>query len=689
MSKIWRAAALAATFGLVCAPASGEEGMWTFDNFPTARMQREMGWAPDQAWLDRVMAGTARMPGCSATNVSGAGLMLTNHHCVISCVNALASARANYLEDGFMARRREDEQRCPGMYMQVLTGVTDVTARIEAAARGVAAEGFVHARDAEIARIEGACAEGERCEVVTLYQGGRYALYRYKRYDDVRLAFAPEHSVAAFGGAPDNFNFPRYCLDFALLRVYENGAPAVTPAHLAMRFTPLSEEEVTLVAGNPGATSRQRTSVQLAFERDVALPWQIANMAEARGRIVAYARQGPDQARVAASTLQNVENAFKVYWGRRAALADPTGFARVTAAEADLQARVARNAASQRAVGDAWGEVAAAQTAYRDFFFAYQYLEPRAGERSLLFGYARDLVRAAAERGKPDEERLARYTNARLPSVEQTLLAPRPVTPGFEQIHLELWLFKMREMLTVDHPTARRVLGSESPETLAARLAQSRLADPAFRRALWEGGAAAIAASTDPMIVFVRGWDSDARALRTQYETQVEGPIARAHERIAMARFQAFGDGVYPDATFSPRLSYGRVEGWMEGSRAVPAFTYARGLYARATGQAPFALPQSWRDAAERIDANTIFNASTSHDVTGGNSGSPLLDREGRVVGAVFDGNIHSLGGEYFYDGALNRSVAVTATAMRMALVDVYGMEALAAELEAGAATTP
>jgi hypothetical protein len=215
------------------------------------------------------------------------------------------------------------------------------------------------------------------------------------------------------------------------------------------------------------------------------------------------------------------------------------------------------------------------------------------------------------------------------------------------------------------------------------------LADPAFRRALWEGGAAAVAASTDPMIVFVRGWDNEARALRAQHETQVEGPVARAHERIAVARFQAFGDDVYPDPTFSPRLSYGRVEGWTQGSRTVPAFTYARGLYARATGQAPFALPQSWRDAAERIDANTIFNASTSHDVTGGNSGSPLLDREGRVVGAVFDGNIHSLGGEYFYDGALNRSVAVTATAMRMALVDVYGMEALAAELEAGAATTP
>ncbi len=682
MSKLWRAAALAAAFAFASAPASGEEGMWTFDNLPTQRMQREIGWAPDQAWIDRVMAGTARLPGCSATNVSGQGLVLTNHHCVISCVTALATARANYIENGFMARTREEEQRCPNMYVQVLAGIADVTQRIETATTGAAPEAFARMRDAEIARIEGECASGERCEVVTLYQGGRYAVYRYKRYDDVRLVFAPEHSVAAFGGDPDNFNFPRYCLDFSLLRVYESGAPAATPAHLSMRFTPLTDGEIALVAGNPGTTSRLRTSAQLAFERDVALPWQLTSLAEARGRVIAYAQQGPDQARIASNTLQNVENAYKALWGRRMALADAEGFARITAGEADLQARVRRNAASQRATGDAWGEIAAAQNAYRDIYYPYQYLEARAGERSLLFGYARDLVRAAAERDKPDAERMPRYTNARLPSVEQAINAQRPIEPAFERIHLELWLSKMREMLTVDHPVVRRVLGSESPEALAARLSQSRLADPAFRRALWQGGTVAIAASDDPLIVFVRAWDEDARTLRAQYQAQVEGPIARAQERIARARFQAFGTGLYPDATFSPRLSYGRVQGWQEGSRTIPAFTYARGIYERATGQAPFALPQSWRDAHNRINADTIFNVSTTNDVIGGNSGSPLLDREGRVVGAVFDGNIHSLGGEYFYDIELNRTVTVAATAIRMALADVYRMDALVAELE-------
>ncbi|HRP12257.1 MAG TPA: S46 family peptidase [Terricaulis sp.] len=682
MSKVWRAAALAAAFALASAPASGEEGMWTFDNMPTARMQRELGWAPDQQWLNRVMAGAARIPGCSASNVSAEGLLLTNHHCVISCVTALATAQANYIEDGFMARQRTQEQRCPGMYAQVLMGITDATAQIEAATAGVDAEGFAAARDAEIARLEGACRAGEHCEVVTLYQGGRYALYRYKRYEDVRLVFAPEHSVAAFGGDPDNFNFPRYCLDFSLLRVYENGAPAATPAHLSMRFTPLSESEITLVVGNPGTTSRLRTTAQLAFERDVALPWQLTSLAEARGRIVAYSQQGPDQARIASSALQSVDNAFKALWGRRTALADAEGFGRVAAAEADLQARVQRNAASQRATGAAWDEVAAAQAAYGDIFYAYQYLEPRAGERSLLFAYARDIVRGVAEREKPESERLLRYAQSRLPAIERGIVTARPVTPAFEQIHLELWLSKMREMLTVDHPIVQRVLGRESPEALAARLAQSRLADPAFRRALWEGGAAAVAASDDPMIVFVRAWDEDARALRTQYVTTIEGPIARAQERIARARFQAFGTNLYPDATFSPRVSYGRVEGWNEGGRVIPSFTYARGIYERATGQAPYALPQSWRDARARIDGDVIFNVSTSHDVIGGNSGSPLLDREGRVVGAVFDGNIHSLGGEYFYDGELNRTVTVASTAIRLALGDVYRMDALVAELE-------
>ncbi|MBL8537911.1 MAG: S46 family peptidase [Hyphomonadaceae bacterium] len=676
--------ALAVAAALIAGPAGADEGMWTFDNFPVVRMRAALGWAPDQAWLDRAMAGTARLPGCSASNVSAEGLVLTNHHCVIACVTALSTREANYIESGFMARARDEELRCANTSVQVLAGIADVTDAIAAATADAAPEAFARVRDAEIARLERACAQGPtRCEVVTLYEGGRYALYRYRRYDDVRLVFAPEHAMAAFGGDPDNFAFPRYCIDFAFLRLYENGRPARTPNHLSMRFTPLQEGEIVLTAGNPGRTSRLRTTAELAFEREVNLPWQIDSLAEARGRLLAYAMRGADQERFASSALQGVENSLKGLSGRRQALADAAGFARVAAREADLRTRVGRNRAAQREVGDAWGEIANAQTAYRDMFFRYQYLEARAGERSLLFAWARDIVRGAAERERPDAERLPRYTEARLGVVEQSLRAQRPVSAEFEALNLAFWLSKLREHMTADDPAVRRILGGESPEALANRLARSQLSDQSFRVQLWEGAAAAVSASDDPLVAFVRAWDGEARAAREQYVAQVERPIARAHERIARARFRAFGEAAYPDATFSPRLSYGRVEGGTESDgRAVPAFTQAGGLYQRAASDPAFALTRPWIEARARLDATTIFNVSTSNDIIGGNSGSPLLDREGRVVGAAFDGNIHSLGGEYFYDGALNRSVSVASTAIALALRDVYGMTNLLAELE-------
>ncbi|MEZ5970485.1 MAG: S46 family peptidase [Hyphomonadaceae bacterium] len=679
------AAAVLGLVGLGCVPVvHAEEGMWTFDNFPADRMREQMGWAPDQAWLDRIMAGTARLPGCSASNVSGQGLVLTNHHCVISCVTALSTTDRNYVEDGFMARAREEELRCPNMTVDVLMSITDVTANIDTATAGVTAEGFARARDAEFARLTRECTTADTsCEVVTLYQGGRYGLYRYRRYDDVRLVFAPEHGMAAFGGDADNFNFPRYCLDFSFLRLYDNDAPAVTPAHLDMRFAPVAENDIVLIAGNPGRTSRLRTTAELAFERDVNLPWQIASLSELRERLIAYSAQGPDQSRIASGALQSVENSFKGLSGRRQALADPEGFAQVAEREADLQQRVHRNRAAEREVDNAWREVERAQTAYRSMFYRYQYLEQRAGERSLLFAWARDLVRGAAERDKPDGERLARYTDARVPSVARSLQANRTITPEFEEIHLAFWLSKLREYLGANDPVTRRILGAGSPETLAASLSQSQLADPNYRTQLWQGGSDAIAHSDDPLIVFVRSWDADARAVRAQYVSQVEGPVARAQERIARARFRAFGEEQYPDATFSPRVSYGRVEGWSEPSgHTVGAFTYAEGLFERATGQPPFALSPRWVDARARLDAHAIFNFSTSTDVIGGNSGSPLLDRNGHIVGAVFDENIHALGGEYFYDGALNRSVIVSSTIIRVALSDVYGMNDLVAELQ-------
>jgi hypothetical protein len=680
----------------MAAPAAGEEGMWTFDNFPAARMRSELGWAPDQAWLDRVTEGTARIEGiCSASSVSAEGLILTNHHCIRDCVQDLSSARADYLADGFMARVRSEERRCEGMAVQRLLAVTDVTQRIDNAARGVDAAGFPRARDAEISRIESACVgtdAAKRCEVVPLYQGGRYALHEYKRYQDVRLVFAPEAAMAHFGGDPDNFNFPRYALDVSFLRLYENGAPAATPNHLRLRSEPLAEGDIVLVSGNPGTTSRLLTTAQLALQRDYIVPWRLANLSELRGRLLAYAERGPDQARNVADDILGVENSFKGFTGRRLALVDTQAFARIAAAEADLQARVQRNRAAIRDIGDPWGEIARAQETYRGFFLAYQYLEARAGGGSRgvpgasdLFAWARDIVRAAEEREKPDAQRLPKYTSARIGAIEQAVLAERPIDRALEELQLSFWLTKLREYLTVDDPRTQRVLGRESPEALAHRLVTgTRLDDPAERARLWRGGEAAVAASTDPLIVFVRAWDSDARALMLRYQREVEGPTIRAQERIARVRFQAFGTNLYPDATFTPRLSYGRVAGWSEANgRVVRAFTRMGGLFERATGAEPFALSPRWVSARPRLDMETPFDVSTSNDIIGGNSGSPLLDRDAHIAGVVFDGNIHSLGGDYYYDGALNRSISVTTSALRAALTQVYGMDALVAEFDA------
>jgi hypothetical protein len=679
-----RPAIIAAAALSLAASAAAEEGMWTFDNIPTARMRQEIGWAPDQAWLDRVMAGAARLQnGCSASIVSESGLVLTNQHCVVGCVRNLSTAENNYVDNGFVTNRREDELRCQGMAVQVLTGISDVTADINRATAGAGAEGFSRARDAEIARLEGECTSGaNKCEVVTLYQGGRYNLYRYRRYDDVRLAFAPENSMVQFGGNLTDFEFPIHCIDFALIRLYENGAPAPTPTRLHMRFTPLAENEQVMIAGNPGSTSRLRTVAELAFARDYDLPWQLTNISEHRGRFEAYSDIGPDQARSATSLLRGTENGFKGLYGRRLALVSAEGFARITAGENDLRQRINRNSRLRRDVGDAYGEIERAETAYRGFYFAYRYLEGGPFGSS-LFGYARDLVRAADERAKPDSERLPRYTDARIATVEQSIRATTPVDPALEEIVLSVWLTRLQTYMTINDPNTNLVLQRQNPDALARALAQSRLSDPAFRAQLWEGGAAAIAASDDPMIQFIRRWDGAARAVRTRYQTEVEGPVTRAHERIARARFQLFGEEQYPDATFSLRLSYGRVAGLTEpGGRQVTPITHVSDLYASA-GAPPFEPSARWRDAQSRIDQNAILTVATTNDIIGGNSGSPLLDREGRVVGAVFDGNLHSLAGDYFYDGTLNRAVAVAATGMQAALRDVYRADALLAELSA------
>jgi hypothetical protein len=660
-----------------------DEGMWTFDNFPSVRVNATYGVNVTDAFLKRLQQSSVRLAsGCSASVVTEGGLVFTNHHCVRECVQSLSTSQVDYVKDGFTAEGEADERKCAGIQAEILTTIADVTPRVTTAAAGKSGRDFVTARDAEIAVIEkDGCAGREatfRCQVVSLYQGGQYKLYTYRTYSDVRLVFAPEGQTAFFGGDPDNFNFPRYDLDAAFLRLYENGRPVRTPAHLDWSTSAPAAGSLVFVAGNPGTTQRLLTADQLQSLRDSVLPDSLFWMAELRGRLIRFSGESAEHARTAEDFLFTIENSFKVYRGQLQALSAP-GFIDNKRRDDDaIRARWQSTAAGQP---DPWAEIRRAQDARRALAQPYTYLESRAAYGSDLFRYARALVRAAVERAKPNGERLPEYTDSRLPLLERQLMNPAPVYADVERLALEFWLSKLRENLTADAPATKTFLGKDSPEIIAARLVASTLGDPAARKALWDGGLTAVRASTDPMIQFVLATDDESRSVRQAYETEVSGPTDRGATRIAEARFAALGTGTYPDATFTPRVSFGAVKGWTEGGRTIEPFTRIGGLWERATGHFPFDLAPRWEAARGRVDDTVAFNMVSDNDIVGGNSGSPVVDINGRVVGAIFDGNIHSLGGSFGFDPNLNRSVSVTTAAVTEALKNVYGAMALLREL--------
>ena len=678
---------VAAILAWLCGTAAfADEGMWTFDNFPTASVNQKYGLHIDQAWLDRVQGASVRLSsGCSASIVTGDGLVLTNHHCVRDCAQQLSTATVDYVKDGFQVAKREDERLCSGMQADVLSAISDVTEGVTRAAAGKTGQDFVKARDAEIAAIEKAgCAGKEdkfQCQIVTLYQGGQYKLYTYRKYSDVRLVFAPEGMTAFFGGDPDNFNFPRYDLDCSFVRLYEDGKPVKTPDHLVWSAAPPKDGEPVFVAGNPGSTQRLLTADQLESLRDLALPQTLIQFSELRGRLIRFTEESAEHARIANDLLFGIENSFKAFHGEEKALVDPALIAAKRAADNDLKAKVAVNPALAAEIGDPWTDIAKAQTAYRALYLSYSMMEARAGIGSDLFRFARTLVRAAAEKAKPNSDRLPAYTDSRLALLSKTLLDPQPVYPELEQVALEYWLSKLRENLTADASGTKIFLGKDSPEPLSARLAQSKLSDPAVRKALWDGGLAAIQASDDPMIKFALATDAASREVRKQYEERVSGPTDRAAQKIARARFAIYGTNVYPDATFTLRLSYGKVEGWTDNGVTVPSFTYYKGLWERATGQFPFDLASRWQSAQSKVKPDTVLDFVSDNDIIGGNSGSPVINAKSEVVGAAFDGNIESLGGAFGFDDRVNRTVSVSTAAITEALRDVYGNQALAAEL--------
>ena len=680
-------AALLAVPAALISSAAADEGMWTFDNFPAAKVKQLYGFAPDQKWLDRVRLASVRLDnGCSASIVSRDGLVLTNHHCVAGCTADLSSPGNDYLQNGFFTSSRKDEKICPGAEASILQSVIDVTDRLRNATANVAAEEVGRKRVAEIAAIEKeACGENtlKRCEVVSLYRGGQYKLYTYDRYNDVRIAFAPEMQAGFFGGDPDNFNFPRYALDMALLRLYRNGEPVSFQDPLRLDPAGAREGDLVFVSGHPGTTERLLTIAQLEFQRDHYLPWRIEYLAQIRGSLLAEATKGEEEARQVNDALQGVENSLKVFRGQRGALVEPSFFAAKVADEKKLRNALAADPGLHSKYGDPFGDIQALIVAQKQAYLPYQMLEVRFGAGSVLLNDARTLVRGAAERAKADAQRIPEFTTTRLPTTERAVLAMVPINPALEKLEIVFWLDKTREYLGADHPAVKALFGNRTSTDIAAEIvAGSQVGDAAYRKRLWEDPGQ-VAGANDPAIALVKRIDTAAREARARYEASVTSPASIALEKIASLRFDVLGQDIYPDATLTLRLSYGVVKGWTDPVHGeVKPFTYVPGLWDRATGAYPFNLAASWVGGKSKIRPGTQMNFVSTNDIIGGNSGSPVLNREGRIVGVAFDGNIHSTGGAYGFDPALNRTVSVSSQVILEALRKIYGAKALADELE-------
>jgi hypothetical protein len=669
--------------------ARADEGMWTFNHFPSARVERQYGFSPSPEWLDRVRLASLRLAGgCSASLVSSEGLVLTNHHCAHHCIEKLSTAQTDRVAQGFSAHSIADEVRCPSMEANQLLETTDVTARMNAATTGLSDRQFNEARKAEMSRIEKECATSDdvRCEVVSLYQGGRVELCRYRRFQDVRLVFAPEMDIAFFGGDPDNFNFPRYDLDFALLRLYQDGKPVPTPTFLPLTAGSPKDGELVFVSGNPGTTNRHTPVAEVEFERDVNLPRRLVYAAELRGILEEFATESSEHRRVATNRLFSTENSFKARQGRLRALQEPGFVGRLAAAEAELRKRVNADPKLRRSYAKAWDAIAQALQTFRPMRDRYNLVEQGQGFFSELFDLARLLVRAADELPKANERRLREYADSNLPALRQRLFSPAPIDDDLESTTLAFGLSKLREGLGADDRFVVKVLGKQSPRQLATTLIKgTRLKDARLRQTLFDGGRAAVEGSADPLIRFVRLIDPDARMVRQRYEDEVEAPLRRNGQLVARAFFAVYGTDTYPDATFTARLSYGQVKGWREGDRIITPLTTLGGTFERATDESPFRLPATWLKAKRTLDLATPFNVVTTNDIIGGNSGSPLINRNGQVVGVIFDGNIHSLANDFAYNPTLDRAVAVTSSAILEALEKIYGATRVHEELSPAA----
>jgi len=666
-----------------------DEGMWLFNRLPTKHLSSKHGFTPDEKWAQRLMRSAVRLSsGGSGSFVSPDGLVMTNHHVGSDALQKLSTKEKNLLDTGFVARTRDEELACPDLEILSLVSIEDVTARVNGAVKPGSDPAAANKERREMMATiekESKDATGLQSEVVTLYQGGEYHLYRYKRYAEVKLVMAPETAIAFFGGDVDNFEFPRFDLDVCFFRCYEGGKPAKVEHYLPWSKDGADDGELIFVAGHPGSTRRLNTVDHFRFLRDVEYPSRLAVLARREIALQQLSIRGAEEERIARDDLFGVQNGRKALRGVLAGLLDPAVLARKERDEASLKAQVS-GSSNLGASFDDWARIAQARAAFREFYEEYNLLEGGRGFWAHLFSTARTLVRLAEEKEKPNAERLPGFRESDMETLELNLYSKAPIYPVLEKATLADSLTHLATHMGAEHPLVRMVLGGKSPIDRAQEVINgTKLIDVEVRREIARGGKAAIQSSADPMIVLARTVDPYARAVRRKYEDLIQGVEREAYGNIARAIFAIRGTDVYPDATFTLRLAFGVVAGWKEDGKAVPAFTTLGGAFDKHDehkGKEPFNLPQSWLDARGKLNLSTPFNFCSTADIIGGNSGSPVVNKAGEVVGIIFDGNIHSLILDIAYTEEKARAVSVASQAIVECLRKVYNAGHLAQELQ-------